>query len=718
MSVREVEGFYPLSPMQQGMLYHTLYAPESGTYMQQVSCTLRGALDVAAFERSWQQVIDRHPVLRSAFLWEKLKGPVQLVQRQVQLPLQQQDWQHFSPEQQETELEALLTADRARGFELAQAPLLRLFLLQLAPDAYQFIWSHHHILFDGWSVPLLLQEVFAFYEAGCRGETLKLDQPRPFRDYIVWLKQQDMSRAEAYWRDALAGFTTTTRLSLERAVNGASGYAEEQVRLSATESERVQRFAREQQVTVNTLVQSAWALLLSRYSGEEEVLFGATVSGRPAELAGVEQMVGLFINSLPVRVRVNEEAPVGAWLRELQAQVMELRQYEYSPLVDVQGWSDVKRGQNLFETLVVFENYPVAESLKQQKQSVTLEQLRISEQNSFALTLLSAPNAALRLSYDRGVYEASTVKRLLSQLQTLVLGMVDDPARQLWSLPLLSEDERRQLLVEWNATAREYAEEQCIDRLFAAQVRQTPELAALIFGEQQVSYAELERRANQLAHYLERLGVGPEVKVGVCMERSLEMMIAVLGIVKAGAAYVPLDPNYPAERLSFMLADAAVEVLITQEALMHKLPAHDAHVLCWERDSKRTAEESESAPARRASADNLLYVIYTSGSTGQPKGVAMTHRGVYQLLSWQARNLALEPGQRTLQMASLSFDVSFQEIFTTWCSGGTLVLLSEAERRDVPKLLAHIKAAGIERLFLPFVALQQLAELAGKESGL
>ena len=257
MSIKEVEGFYPLSPMQQGMLYHTLYAPESGTYMQQVSCTLKGELNVAAFAHAWQEVIDRHPVLRSGFLWEKLKGPVQLVQRQVKLPLEQQDWQHFSPAQQETELEALLRADRGRGFVLAHAPLLRLFLLQLGTHAYQFIWSHHHILFDGWSVPLLLQEVFAFYEAGCRGERLKLDQPRPFRDYIVWLKQQDMNRAEAYWRKALAGFTTPTRLSLERAaanVSLESGYAEEQVRLSAEQSEQVQRFAREQQVTVNTVV--------------------------------------------------------------------------------------------------------------------------------------------------------------------------------------------------------------------------------------------------------------------------------------------------------------------------------------------------------------------------------------------------------------------------------------------------------------------------------
>src|SRR5262249_16792433 len=244
---------------------------------------------------------------------------------------------HLSPKQQQTQLEALLVSDRARGFDLAQAPLLRLFLLRLSSDTYHFIWSRHHILFDGWSLPLVLQEVFAFYEAGCRGETLKFDHARAFSDYMLWLKQEDMGRAETYWRQALAGFSTPTRLSIESGKTAAEKiHAEQEVRLSAEQREQVQRFAREQQVTVNTVVQGAWALLLSRYSGEEDVLFGATVSGRPAELAGVEQMVGLFINSLPVRVQVKGETQVGPWLRELQANAMELRQYEYSPLVEVQ----------------------------------------------------------------------------------------------------------------------------------------------------------------------------------------------------------------------------------------------------------------------------------------------------------------------------------------------------------------------------------------------
>src|SRR5690242_4757708 len=361
---KNVEAIYPLSPMQQGMLYHTVYAPESGAYMQLVTCGLKGELNVAAFERAWQEVINRHAVLRSAFLWRELDEPLQIVGRTVRVPLRVIDWQSLSASEQQIEIEKLLAAERTRGFNLAQAPLMRLFLLRLSPDIFRFIWNRHHILFDGWSVPLVLQEVFAFYEAACRGERLKLDQPRPFRDYIAWLKQQDMSRAEAYWRKELAGFSTPTRLSIERAGKTVEKqHAEQDVRLSVDQSERVQRFAREQQVTVNTVVQAAWALLLSRYSGEADVLFGATVSGRPAELPGVEQMVGLFINSLPVRVRVSGEAQVGPWLRELQARAIELRQYEYSSLVDVHGWSEVKRGQNLFESLVVFDSFPAGEGL-------------------------------------------------------------------------------------------------------------------------------------------------------------------------------------------------------------------------------------------------------------------------------------------------------------------------------------------------------------------
>jgi non-ribosomal peptide synthase protein (TIGR01720 family) len=433
---KDLEDIYPMTPMQQGILYHILYAPESSLYITQITCTIHEALNIDAFEHAWQKMIDRHSMLRTAFLWHGLDDPLQAVSRTVKLPLQIFDWQTLSPTQQQTELDELLLADRARGFELAQAPLLRLFLSRLSPDSYHFIWSTHHLLLDGWSVPLLLQEVFALYEAGCRGETLDLEQPRPFRDYIVWLKRQDMNRAEAYWRRALAGFSTPTQLSMEHGTNGngvEKGFAEEQMLLSADQSEQLQRFARDQQVTVNTVVQGVWALLLSRYSGEEDVLFGATVSGRPAELAGIEQIVGMFINSLPVRVRVRRQAQIGPWLRELQVQVMELRQYEYSPLVKVQNWSELRRGINLFDSLVVFDNYPVGDALKESGKRVKVENAGFTEQNNYPLTLTAAtvPDLLIRMGYDRQRFETNAILRLLDGMKMLLNQIPANPDAQI-----------------------------------------------------------------------------------------------------------------------------------------------------------------------------------------------------------------------------------------------------------------------------------------------
>jgi hypothetical protein len=419
---RDVEDIYPMTPMQQGILYHILYAPESSLYITQITCTIHEAVDINAFEHAWQSMINRHSMLRTGFVWHGLDDPLQIVSRSVKLPLEILDWQALSSTQQQRELEALLLADRARGFDFAQAPLMRLFLLHLSPGSYHFVWSSHHLLLDGWSVPLLLQEVFALYEAGCRRETLELEQPRPFRDYIVWLKRQDMSRAEAYWRKALTGFSTPTRLTIERAANADTGFAEEQMLLSSDQSEQLQRFAREQQVTVNTVVQGAWALLLNRYSGEDDVLFGATVSGRPAELAGIEKIVGMFINSLPVRVRVRDEAQIGPWLRELQAQVMESRQFEYSPLVKIQNWSDVRRGVNLFDTLVVFDNYPVGDSLKESGKRVRVENGGFTEQNNYPLTVTGAtvPDLLIRMGYERQRFETNSIVRLLDEMKTLI----------------------------------------------------------------------------------------------------------------------------------------------------------------------------------------------------------------------------------------------------------------------------------------------------------
>jgi non-ribosomal peptide synthetase component F len=405
---------------------------------------------------------------------------------------------------------------------------MRLTLVRLDALTHHFIWSHHHLLLDGWSVPLLLKEVFTAYEAARLNQPLSLPVPRPYRDYILWLKQQDLGQAEQYWRKTLRGFSAPIRLDVRRPTAatsepGADGpYLEAQVRLSREATEQLQQYGRREQVTMNTLVQGAWALLLSRYSGQQDVVFGATVSGRPAELAGAEQMVGLFINTLPVRVQVNGEECVSEWLRGLQRGQVEARQYEYSPLAEVQRWSEVERGVGLFETLVVFENFPIDESLRQQSNGLVVRNAHIVERTNYPLTVVAVPDKELSLfiAYSSSQYNHATITRMLGHFTTLLEGIAQDRQLKLSDIPLLTEAEQQQL-VEWNDTTLEHTLDKCIHHLFEAQVKRTPEAVAAIIEDEQVSYTELNARANQLASHLLGLSVGPEVRVGISTKASV-----------------------------------------------------------------------------------------------------------------------------------------------------------------------------------------------------
>jgi len=445
MNIEQIEDIYPLSWMQQGMLFHTLYAPQSGVYFNQLNCTLNADLNVSAFKRAWQRVLSRHAILRTSFVWEDLAEPVQIVHREVELPLEEQDWRELSADEQQARLESFLKADRDRGFELAEAPLMRLYLIRTAEDAYQFVWSRHHILLDAWSGVLLQKEFAAFYEAFLRGWELDLERPRPYRDYISWLRQQDLSKAQAFWQRTLEGFAAPTPLAGEQAPGHAPArqvtFQDMRTRLPSETTSALQALARQQQFTLNTLIQGAWALLLSRYSGRADVVFGTTVSGRPVELAGVESMIGIFINTLPVRVRVPAEAQLVPWLRQLQLEQAEMRQHEYTPLVEIQSWSEVPRGQPLFESILVVQNYPVAGL----KQPSTIKASRPSfvERSNYPVALVVALGAelGLRLTYDRDRFSAATVARMLEHLARLLGSMVAQPDARVGELEMLCPEE-------------------------------------------------------------------------------------------------------------------------------------------------------------------------------------------------------------------------------------------------------------------------------------
>lgn len=354
-----ITDIYELSPMQQGMLFHSLYNSTSGMYCEQRSCLLSGNLAVSAFKQAWQAVIDRHTILRTAFYWEELEKPLQVVYQRVELPWIEDDWRGLTKAEQQQKLATFLVAEQQQGFDLNHSPLMRCGLMRVEEDAYYFVWNYHHLLLDGWCNGILLKEVFAFYEAFRQGQNLFLKPSRPYRDYIAWLQQQDREQAAAFWRNTLKGLISPTVLGI-----GNNSFSEERdeqhYQLSASLTASLQSIIQKHRLTLNTLFQGAWALLLSRYSGESDIIFGATVSGRPPSLTDVESMVGLFINTLPVRVEVKPDAVLLSWLQDLQAQQIEKEQYSYSSLIEIQGWSDVPRGTPLFESLVIFENYPIS----------------------------------------------------------------------------------------------------------------------------------------------------------------------------------------------------------------------------------------------------------------------------------------------------------------------------------------------------------------------
>ncbi|HYO11588.1 MAG TPA: amino acid adenylation domain-containing protein, partial [Thermoanaerobaculia bacterium] len=705
MRTKNLEDVYKLSPMQQGMLFHTLYEPQAGEYVVQFTFTLEGKLSIPHLEQAWQEVVNRHPALRTSFQWKGLEKPLQVVHRQLTVVIERHDWRDTAVDQRRERLERFLSEDRCRGFDVTKAPLMRLVLMELGGGVFYFLWSHHHLLLDGWSLPLVFREVLACYEAFSRGRSLALPQPRPYREFISWLQQQDGTGAEHFWRRALAGISGPTPLGIDRPASGdpdeEKTYGEHRWWLDEATTAALLAQARRCSLTPNTLLQGAWALLLSRYSRAGEVLFGIAVAGRPAALPGVESMVGMFINTLPARVRVAEIAPCLAWLREMQDRQLDARQHEHVPLMDIHAWSEVPRGTPLLESLLVYENFPVPTSLHQGDGELEVRDVQFMDMSNFPLTIKATPGARLRLRcvFDRTRIDPEPALRLLGHLGTLLGEMATDLERPLAELSHLTPPEWHQVLVEWNDSRVGWNADRCLHDLIREQVERTPETVAVCFEGEQLTYRELNDRANQLAHRLRALGVGRDGLVGVCLERSLELVVALLGILKAGGAYVPLDPEYPRERLAYIIEDCGASAVLVGPGWEGALPAP---VLALERGGGDLAAESTSEPAGGATPSSLAYVIYTSGSTGRPKGVMNSHRGIVNRLFWMQQAYGLDASDRVIQKTPFTFDVSVWEFFWPLLTGARLVVARPGGHKELAYLVDRMVDEGVTTLhFVP-----------------
>lgn len=669
---RQLEDLYPLSPMQQGMLFHSLYGQPGGDYVNQMRVDVEG-VQPKRLRQAWQQAVDAHAILRTGFVWQDAQAqPLQMVVRHAQLPWHELDWRGHDGLPQA--LQTLAEQDRKAGFDLAEAPLLRLTLVRTGEARYHLIQTCHHLLLDGWSNSQLLGEVLQRYAGQQVAPPVGL-----YRDYIQWLGQQDMAASERFWREQLAPLETPTRLApalpAPREQADAS-HADLYQTFDETLCARLGSFARQQKVTVNTLVQAAWLLLLQRCTGQACVAFGATVAGRPAQLPGIEAQIGLFINTLPVIAQPALQQNVGAWLQQVQALNLALREHEHTPLFEIQRWS----GQGtdaLFDTLLVFENYPLSAALAQSGQTgVRFGQVANLERTNYPLTLAVTLGERLQVhySYQCAALDNASVQALATQLECLLEQFVEGQDRVLATLDIVPPAARHTLLAMPEALPAQ-AQPQWLHQMIEAQARRSPDAIALLSEGKPLTYASLDSQANDLARRLVAEGVGPDVLVGISLPRSERLIIGLLAILKAGGAYVPLDPEYPAERLGYMLEDSGVRLVLGDARSAALLAANPARLLRV--DTLQLAEHGVDAPLQTLAASNLLCLLYTSGSTGRPKGVALEHGALLHHLLTMQRCYRIDSGDRFLHFASLNFDWGTEQWLLPLISGARCILRGE-----------------------------------------
>ncbi|MFE4336966.1 amino acid adenylation domain-containing protein, partial [Streptomyces sp. NPDC056831] len=710
-----IEDIYPLTPLQQGMLFHTRLSADTGMYWAQNGLLLEGELDLDALKRAWELVFSRHEVLRTAVVSEGVPQPLAVVSRSVPLPLELLDLSRLDEEDRRHAISEHLDADWARGADLTAPTLVRISVVRLAEDRHQLFWSYHHLLLDGWSIPIVLGEVMEAYHAFRAGaERPALAVRAPFRDFVSWVAEQDLDEARAYWRDYLATVTEPVALGVEHAT-GQQGHDERQVPLPAHVAEHgLADFARRHRVTLNTVVQGAWSLVLGLYAGSDDVVFGTTSSGRGGQIDGMDSMVGLLINTTPVRARIDRDRSVVEWLAGLQDQQVRARKYEQTPLTTITECSALAPGQALFNTLYAFENYPDQARVEggEGGRYADGDGLRAGanygrDQSNYPLGVIasSARELVVRLSYDRAHYDDATMERMAGHLATVLTVIATDAGQRVGDLPVLTAAEQDRLVSEWNGTAGPVPAVAGVHELVADRTAATPDAIALVAGEQALGYAELTARAARLAHHLRHAGVGAESVVAVCLERGIDMAVTVLAVWQAGAAYLPLDPEYPAERLEFMLADSGATALVGHRSAASALTAVGGlDTVVWV-DAPETRTTLAALPATPPSVpvhpDQLAYVIYTSGSTGRPKGVHLPHRGLVNLVTAQQEALGTGSKDTVLAFAPFSFDASVWELVMALAVGATLVVAEAPDRADPARLASLVTRSGVSVATVP-----------------
>lgn len=684
-ALQNVDDVYPLTATQEGLLYHSLAEPDSGVYINQVITPISGDLDADLFAECWNAVVARHETLRTAFVWDGLEDPLQVVRSAVRTEWHHLDLSALSAGEQDRRIAEFLRSDRHRGFSLAEAPLCRMALVRLGDGRWKWIWTFHHLIVDGWSANLIIDEVFERYGAG--SETLHFPRAPRYRDFVAGYLARDEDREEAFWRELMLGFTEPHRLAIPGLPPApeAARFQTNWFEIGARTSREIVAAARSLNVTLNAMFLGAWAIVLSRWTRSTDVVFGTTVAGRPGSLAGVEHATGLFINTIPQRFDVDPNAQLGSWLRDVQRVHIETREFEQTPLAAIQRWSDVEPGRAMFDSILVFENYPRHERSNGNGE-IRVGERTYFEQSNYPLAMLVIPDDVIRLQVvsDGTRFSEAAVESLASQVEAVLAAMVAQPDGRLGSYTLVDEQDEAWLR-KVGAGPEQVREPVTIHELIGRAAAASPEAVAVIDPTGSTTYSALMDRAGGVAVRLRAAGVGPNHLVGLHVHRSTEMIAGMLGILLAGGAYVPLDPAYPAAHLHHLLSDSEIDVVLTSSDLADGVP-DDVGVVLVDGESAVVDADADAVGSPPAAATDLAYVIHTSGSTGRPKGVMVTHGNLVS--STRARDVHYgAPVETFLLLSSFSFDSSVAGIFWTLSGGGTLVLPAPGQEHDVETLL-------------------------------
>jgi amino acid adenylation domain-containing protein len=724
----EGESFaFPVSFAQGRLWLLSKLIPDPSVYNIPAAVRLQGRLDVEGLRASFDAVLARHEVLRASFQ-EEDGSPVQVIPPAVAFDIPLVDYSKFPHEDALRRALSLLQESAATGFDLSKGPLLRASIVKLADQDHVLILTIHHIIYDAWSRGILWRDLSEHYRSWCTGKAPDLpDLEIQYTDFSVWQREylsgEVLEEQLQFWKRHLAGAPASLELHTDRprpALQTFNGTSYGDV-VPKPVLDGLKELSRREGATLFMTLLAAFNVLLARYSRQEDIVVGSPIAGR--NRAEVENLIGFFVNTLPLRTDLSGNPT----FRQLLSRVRDaaLGAYAHQELPFEKLVEELKLSREISHH-PVFQVMFTLQNVSQQKPDfpgLSIEPFHAGKRTTakfdLLLTASEGPNGlALAFEYNTDLFESQTIERMARAFRVLLAAAAENANRPIYELPLMEALDRKQLLVDFNSTKKAYSDEICVHQLVEAQVERTPLAVALSYNDEQLTYAQLNERSNQLAHYFRTVGVGPESAVAVCMERSLDLIVSVLAILKSGAAYVPVDPEYPRDRVAFMLEDSQAALVVTQERLRSELDFGEARVLCVDSAWNEIAVHSRENPANVANTENLVYVIYTSGSTGKPKGVCLPHRSLSNLLQWQQENSCAGVGDRTLQFTSLSFDVSFQEIFSTLTTGGTLVLVSESTRRDGRTLLDYLREHAIARLFQPFVALQQLAETADDEQAL